>query len=93
MGTIHHIKIAISGLLEESDYRLGKIWNKDGREVRAELLGLQLKGDIYIGSEVCEGFDPRTGCPGHPTEDDAKELPSMPDIHLPIRSKDKLLNG
>jgi len=34
-------------------------------DIRHELEERKEKGELLIGSEGCEGFDPLTGCPGH----------------------------
>lgn len=65
MSEKRHVSASIEGLLELTNYRLGKIINMDGRKVRKELLERQAKGEKLIPSSDCEGFDPITGCPGH----------------------------
>lgn len=69
MGTTYHVHASISGLLTKTDKQLGKLFNKEGREARKELAERYKKGELYLGSENCEGFDPRKGCPGHRHDD------------------------
>lgn len=66
-----HLNANIEGLLRLTDTDLGNFLVCSGKKARKELLKLQAKGDVYIGSDECKGFDPVTGCPGH--EDEIKE--------------------
>ena len=60
---IYHLVTNIAGLLRNyNDKRLGKFFDIDGAEARKELQSLLDKGDIYIGSDECEYFDPKLGC-------------------------------
>lgn len=77
MAKIHHIVIDIRGLLNESNYRLGKMFDKHGANVRKELKARLAKGEKLIGPEGCEGFDPVKGCPGHIVADDSEEIKSL----------------
>jgi hypothetical protein len=44
----------------------------DGQEARKDLLQRQAEGELLVGSENCEGFDPRRGCPGHEVKQEKK---------------------
>lgn len=66
---IRHISTSISYLLTMSDEQLSNAFECDGAEVRKELLERQAAGEMKIGSEGCEGFDPVKGCPGHPSQE------------------------
>ena len=63
---IRHICVNIDHLLTYTNIKLGEFFQMPGDEVRAELLERKADGEKLIGSEKCEGFDPVTGCPGHP---------------------------
>jgi len=62
---IRHISITINRVLEFSDEELSELFEGNGSEIRTELLERKAKGELKIGSENCEGFDPINGCPGH----------------------------
>jgi hypothetical protein len=57
-----------------SDEELASMFKMDGKEARSELMDRAAAGDIYIGSENCDGFDPINGCPGHKSEESALYL-------------------
>jgi len=71
-GTVH-ICVDIRWLLEMSDRKLSSIMRDDNgkrrpaREVREFLYqSLQRGWDVLPFGEPCQGFDYKTGCPGHP---------------------------
>lgn len=60
----------IENLLEHSDSDLLEIFNgsttcENGADIRTYLEAKKAYGDVFIGSDNCEGFNPITGCPGH----------------------------
>lgn len=55
----------IETALTFDDQELGEMFEGSGSEIRKELEERKAKGEIKIGSEGCEGFDPVKGCPGH----------------------------
>lgn len=61
----HHVHTSIASLLNRTDDELSSMFNMDGQEARKELLERQANGELLVGSENCEGFDPIKGCPGH----------------------------
>lgn len=64
--TKRHLSTNIDYLLNQSNKWLSNIFEGDGAEIRQELEERKSKGELLIGSEGCEGFDPVKGCPGHP---------------------------
>lgn len=66
---IRHININIDFLLRKDDKSLARIFSMPGSDVRKDLLQRKAKGEIKIGSERCDGFDPVKGCPGHQNKD------------------------
>lgn len=68
---IKHIKSKISTILALSDDELKRMFDMPAVEVRTSLEYRKKQGEVYIGSSGCEGFDPVTGCPGHPSETDS----------------------
>ena len=64
----HHVSTNIERLLQFSDDQLESMFDSPGAEVRSELEERKANGEIKIGSEGCEGFDPVNGCPGHEVE-------------------------
>lgn len=73
MSTIHHVQASIEGLLKLSDKKLSDIFEGHGPTIRKILMEQKARGEIYVGSAKCEGFDPITGCPGHPGPDESQE--------------------
>jgi len=65
MRTTYHVQMSIEGLLRQSNYKLGKLFDRHGPSVRTELKNRLANGEKLIGSDRCDGFDPVTGCPGH----------------------------
>lgn len=66
---IKHLTTKIEDALAMTDEQIWRIFNTTAvNDFRSTLRILKEKGWIYIGSEGCEGFDPVTGCPGHPSE-------------------------
>lgn len=63
--TKRHLCAKIENLLQNDDDWLGRIFEGDGSETRQDLENRFKNGEILIGSEGCDGFDPITGCPGH----------------------------
>lgn len=55
----------IDGLLLFDDQYLQSLFGSYGPDIRHDLEERQAKGEIFIGSINCQGFDPITGCPGH----------------------------
>jgi flagellar biosynthesis/type III secretory pathway protein FliH len=68
----HHIHATIKKLLKLSNQQLADMFNMDGQEARKDLLERQAKGELLVGSENCEGFDPIKGCPGHESDSTLK---------------------
>lgn len=70
---INHLSTSIIGLLGKSDEILANFFEADPKEIRASLNERLAKGENFIGSVNCIGFDPVTGkCPGHEAR---KKLP------------------
>lgn len=48
-------------------------------EAKRQLADLLADGHLYLplSKEPCEGFDPRTGCPGHDDDRDAAEARAL----------------
>lgn len=67
---IHHVYMEIETALDMSDRKLGKIFKGNGADIKKQLRERYAKGERLIGSVGCKGFDPITGCPGHPDEND-----------------------
>jgi hypothetical protein len=73
--TTYHLSQSIRGLLHYSDRELRAalkwIAKDDGQrfktpaELREALMDEIAKGHELLPTGPCEGFDPRTGCPGH----------------------------
>jgi len=61
-----HLTTRIAYLLKQTNEKLGYFFEGDGAEIRAALEHRAAHGELLIGSEGCEGFNPVTGCPGHP---------------------------
>jgi len=61
----HCIHMRIDRALSMSDSQLQDLFGGFAPDIRHELEGRQEQGELLIGSEGCEGFDPITGCPGH----------------------------
>lgn len=90
MGTTHHICTSIPGLLRQSNKVLARLFQMDPDQIRTELNERLARGEKYIPSEGCEGFDPVKGCPGHPIEEEnikmTYEIPAI------IRDEQNLLH-
>jgi hypothetical protein len=65
-GTRHHMSASIEGLLQYSNKELERLLEIPGKEARNILLHKKANGEKVIPCGDCEGFDPVTGCPGHP---------------------------
>ena len=63
--TIFHMSASIEGLLRYKPAFLGKLFNMNGKEAKAELLALKAKGHKLIPSDNCDNFCPENGCLGH----------------------------
>ena len=61
----HCIHMSIDRALSMSDAQLQDMFGGFAPDIRHELGERKEKGELLIGSEGCEGFDPITGCPGH----------------------------
>ncbi len=59
---VSHIKTSIEGLLNMSDSKIGRLLEMTGKDARKELLSRQSIGHMYIPSDSCIYFDPKTGC-------------------------------
>jgi len=57
-----HLSVKIANLLKLSNRDLKKLFSRDANELRLELREKQCRGEIFIGSEGCEKFNPFTGC-------------------------------
>ena len=73
MSTLRHLKLDIRGcLLNWSDRDMHGIFQDDDgrtlpdREAKNLLIDELAKGHRFLACGHCEGFDPQTGCPGHP---------------------------
>lgn len=76
---IRHMCTSIEGLLSYSKtHRIGGlIQREDGtyyshKEAVKALKERLAKGEKLLPSTGCVGFDPLTGCPGHPDEPDSE---------------------
>lgn len=81
MATKHHMAQSVRGLLHYSDRELKSLgalsWlTHDGgqpyrsiSELREALMEELAKGHEVLPYGTCESFDPKTGCPGHPTDE------------------------
>lgn len=66
MGTtVRHVTMYIDYVLSMSDQELESYFDASASEIREDLTERKAAGEILIGSENCEGFDPVKGCPGH----------------------------
>jgi hypothetical protein len=63
--TIWHLSSSIDGLLSQKPALLGRLFNMNGKEAKAELLALKAKGHRLIPSDNCDRFCPEKGCLGH----------------------------
>ena len=61
----HCIHMRIDRALSMTDQQLQDLFGGFAPDIRHELEGRKEKGEILIGSEGCERFNPVTGCPGH----------------------------
>jgi hypothetical protein len=61
----HHVSMRIDRALSMTDTEIQLMFGGFASDIRHELEGRKEKGEVLIGSEGCEGFDPVTGCPGH----------------------------
>ena len=64
MGT-RHVSTPIAVLLEKTDKYLAEFFQGNGKEIRQILKQNNAKGDVWIGSEGCNHFDPKEGCQCH----------------------------
>ncbi len=62
---IRHIVASITSLLEKNDRWLTDFFSIPGEEIRKDLIDKMARGEIYIGSENCDSFDPKKGCQCH----------------------------
>ncbi len=60
--SINHLSGGIVGLLALTNKKLSLMFDGDGKEIRKHLKTLQKKGDLFIPSEGCKHFNPKTGC-------------------------------
>lgn len=72
-----HMCIDVRGLLLKSDRHLEGWLSDDAgnllspRDARLALMGELLKGhEVIPASGACEGFDYKTGCPGHEKDEE-----------------------
>lgn len=84
MSTIRrHLRISLRGALSRTNPQLKREWEgaittDDGRvvqtgaEIRTFFLDQLSLGREYLPMGECDGFDYKTGCPGHPIVDEAK---------------------
>lgn len=63
-----HLVMGISKVLLWDNQQLEEFFQMPGTEVRKELEQRKAAGEVYIGSQNCESFDPVKGCPGHLTK-------------------------
>jgi hypothetical protein len=80
-GRSFHLSQSIRGLLHYSDRELRQalkwITKDDGSrfaspgELREALMDELAKGHVVLPTGECEGFDPKLGCPGHPSKSPA----------------------
>lgn len=85
--SIHHMALSVEGALRNypTDKAFikafkGSVTDNEGKPIhplkfRDELWKLHGQGVKVIPMGDCDAFDPVTGCPGHPIEDDAPTLP------------------
>jgi hypothetical protein len=78
-ATRWHMCMVVKGALRQTDRELeGLIDDDDGHPVSGTVARAWLKIQAYQGREVvpfgeaCDGFDFKTGCPGHQVEDAAQ---------------------
>lgn len=55
----------IETALSLDDQQLGDMFCADPDKLRQHFEERKANGEILIGAEGCEGFDPVKGCPGH----------------------------
>lgn len=67
-GTNHHIDTKIESLLGLEELDLIEMFPKFQGNIRQHLQDRLDCGEVYVGSEGCDGFDPIKGCPGHDIE-------------------------
>lgn len=75
MGTIVHCCADPRYFLRMTDAQLRKALPATCsahtmEQVREQLRRDSAAGIVYPVGEPCEGFDPHTGCPGHPAEEE-----------------------
>lgn len=83
MSTLRHIRISVRGALRRTDAQLKREWKGDiitdtgevvkvvktGAEIREFFLDQLSQGREYLPLGECDGFDYKTGCPGHPVDE------------------------
>lgn len=68
---IWHTQHRIDTMLSYSDADLQALFDANPADIREQLEDKQYRGEVYVTNAGCEGFDPVTGCPGHPSETDS----------------------
>lgn len=70
-----HLSLSVRGALMWKDSQLRGLFRifqggacLDASEAREHLMDCLASGQEFIPLGPCEGFDPKTGCPGHPIE-------------------------
>lgn len=77
----HSIRGPLANWSKAEWKRNAKGWRKDGWPMTADQLKDFFMDQFSMGREViplgapCEGFDYKTGCPGHEIKDDAEVTP------------------
>jgi hypothetical protein len=74
-----HVGLSVRGYLMGPDRNCRELFKRDGRfltprEAKAVLTEYLANGvEVLPFGKPCEGWDPKTGCPGHPTPEDGHE--------------------
>jgi hypothetical protein len=96
-----HVSAKIEQVLSLSNDELEAMFEGKAAEIRAELEERKANGEILIAAEVCEGFDPVKGCPGHEEKAAPKPKPAVAlwqianylDYELEVKAHDKVAPG
>lgn len=68
---MRHSEVTIDKAMKWDDWLLYEMFGMHPDEALEELKGMKARGEVFIPCSGCEGFDPVTGCPGHPSETDS----------------------
>jgi hypothetical protein len=71
MSTRVHLCISVRGMMSQEDKHLRGVFSHDGMLLTPRMARKYLQYQLAMGKEKlpigepCEGFDYKTGCPGH----------------------------